>query len=174
MILIASTASSFEPLVGMMTRSARLIACATIRLAVPSRSTMTNCVFSAAASTASSNVSSATATTVSLDGGPVSLLHCEIGWLGSASISVTEPPRPASSVASSKAEVDLPAPPLEEARAMVGMAETQISYCFSQKDDCCLSVCQLTTVGHLLSLSRQLADCHLTDDCRQLDDRGEC
>src|SRR5450432_21764 len=57
---------------------------------------------------------------------------------------VTDAPCPASSVASSKAEVDLPAPPLELAKEMVGIGKTRIGYCLPENDDCWPSVGQLT------------------------------
>ena len=106
------------------------MACATISEAVPSRSTMTNVVLRAAASIASISVSSVTSLmTVSLSGRPGLRLQRLTGWLGSASMIVTDAPRLASSVASSTAEVDLPAPPLELAKAMVGIRKSQIGYC---------------------------------------------
>jgi hypothetical protein len=98
--------------------------------AVPSRSTITNVVLRAAESMASRSVSSVTALMmVSLSGQPGFRLQRLTGWFGSASMIVTEAPRLASSVASSTAEVDLPAPPLELAKEMVGMDQTQIDCC---------------------------------------------
>ena len=100
---------------------------------MPSRSTMTNAVLRAAASISSVSVYSvAPLMTMSFSGHPALRLQRVMGWLGSASMIVTEAPCPASSVASSKAEVDLPAPPLELAKEMVGIGETRIGYCLTQ------------------------------------------
>jgi hypothetical protein len=87
---------------------------------------MTNVASRSAASMASSRVSSVTSLiTASLSGRPGFRLHLVTGWLGSASMIVTDAPRPASSVASSTAEVDFPAPPLELVKAIVGMWEPE-------------------------------------------------
>jgi hypothetical protein len=53
------------------------------------------------------------------------LAHFEIGRFGSASMMVTVALRLASSVASTTADVDLPAPPLGLAKTMVAMDEPQ-------------------------------------------------
>ena len=83
---------------------------------------MTKAALVAALSITSMIVSSFTsAMTSRLSGLPGRFAHFETGLLGSASIMVTRAPFPASSVASTTAEVDLPAPPLGLANTMVGM-----------------------------------------------------
>src|ERR1700730_2784279 len=90
--------------------------------AVPSRSTITNDVWRAAVSISSMIVfSEMSEMTARFSGRPSLAAHCETGLLGSASMTVTEAPLRASSVASRTAEVDFPAPPLGLAKTMVGM-----------------------------------------------------
>src|SRR6202451_3623854 len=119
---VASAASSCEPWVGMTTRSARLIAYATIIEAVPSRSTMTKGVFCDALSLSSMIVASPiSAMTVMFSGRPALFAHWETGLFGSASMIVTCAPLSASSVARITADVDLPAPPLGLSANMFGL-----------------------------------------------------
>src|ERR1035437_6949666 len=108
----------------MTTRSARLMAYATVIEAVPSRSTITKAVLAEASSIVSMIVVSETSPmTVKVSGQPGRRAHCDTGWFGSASITVTAAPRWASSVASTTAEVDFPAPPLGLANTIVGILE---------------------------------------------------
>ncbi len=59
--------------------------------------------------------------TVSVSGFPGSLAQMDTGRFGSASMTVTLLPDSASSLASSTAEVDFPAPPLGDAKTMTEM-----------------------------------------------------
>jgi hypothetical protein len=65
---------------------------------------------------------------------------------------VTVAPRTANSVASSTAEVDLPAPPLELAKAMVGMATLKLLTSADKVDQ--LINCQLSSNRHQVINSR--------------------
>src|SRR3954452_7029799 len=121
--LIASTASSSEPFVGITTKSDLVMAWATMTDAVPSRSTITNAALRAASSITSIRVSSVIPPiTAKFSGFPGLRLQRSTGWFGSASMTMTDVPRCTSSVASSTADVDFPAPPLELANDMVGTA----------------------------------------------------
>src|SRR6516164_5239514 len=85
-------------------------------------------VLRAASSIASISVSSVTPPmTVRFWGLPGFLLHRRTGWFGSASIMVTVVSCWARSVASSTADVDFPAPPLELAKEMVAMVFPLVS-----------------------------------------------
>src|SRR5690349_21880910 len=68
---------------------------------------------------------------------------------------VTAAPRSASSVPSTTAEVDLPAPPLELANEMVGIWPIRrvVSY------KICLFVVSLSTVGYRMAVGQLLANC---------------
>src|ERR671918_1160889 len=91
--------------------------------AVPSRSTITNAVLSAAVSISSIMVCSDTsAIMVRVFGTAACLAHLETGLFGSASMMVTAvAPCAASSVARSTAEVDFPTPPFGLAKTIVGI-----------------------------------------------------
>src|SRR5271165_588316 len=158
MAFTASAASSRLPWVGTMTRSARLIAYPTIKDAVPSRSTTTKAALREAWSIWSRMASSVTsATTARLAGFPGRFAQRERGLLGSASMTATFAPCPASSVARMTAEVDFPAPPLGLAKTMVGMAGPR-------RDP------PSVIKGRLLMNGKQLADCLRLADCRQIVD----
>ena len=89
--------------------------------AVPSRSTTTWLDFRAALSIVPTMVSSVTSSiTVSDSGRPGRWAHRDTGRFGSASMTVTLSPDPASSQASRTAEMDLPAPPLGLAKTHKG------------------------------------------------------
>jgi hypothetical protein len=66
-------------------------------------------------------------------------------------------PRPTNSVASSTAEVDLPTPPFELAKEMVGIFDP-VPACFCRTQAQLSSVCQLTTIAELTTKRRQLPD----------------
>jgi hypothetical protein len=74
--------------------------------------------------------SATSAMTVRLSGLPGLFAHSESGLFGSASTMVTPAPKPASSVASNTAAVDLPTPPFGLANTMVGMSEHKMLWDF--------------------------------------------
>src|SRR5689334_24928081 len=83
---------------------------------------MTKALLVAASSIVSMIESSVTSAMTVIDSGfPGRFAQADTGLLGSASMIVTVAPRSASSVASSTAEVDFPAPPLGLAKMIVGM-----------------------------------------------------
>src|SRR4051812_1898091 len=83
---------------------------------------MTKAVSLAALSIVSMIVSSVvSASTARFGGLPRRLAHWERGLFGSASMTVTAAPWPASSVARSRAAVDLPTPPFGLAKTIVGI-----------------------------------------------------
>jgi hypothetical protein len=71
---------------------------------------------------------------------------------------VTDAFRLASSVASNTADVDLPAPPLELAKEIVGMAGDPIRLLPANNDVIVASVCQQSSNRRLLTKGRRVSD----------------
>src|SRR3954451_8395584 len=111
----------------MTTKSAREMAYATIIDTVPSGATTMKWALAFAPSIVRMIVSSVTSSsTASWSGLPGRFAHRETGRFGSASIMTTFFPDSASCVASSTAEVDLPAPPLGLANTMVDIGHPSL------------------------------------------------
>jgi hypothetical protein len=122
----ACAASTALACIGIRTRSERVIARETIREAVPSRSTTTNWRPPLSRSMMPTIELSVTSEITRI---LVALSPCAqaaIGRFGSQSMSETVPPKWASVVPSTRAVVDLPAPPLGLATEMTGMGAASI------------------------------------------------